>query len=391
MSVKAAQHVACRRSISLGAGAAHAAKDLVIALRPISSGLDPADLNDNLSQSAARMMFQGLYMLDKDMKLMPGLAESYEANEEATEFIFHLRHGVTFQDGTPFNAQAVKFSFDRAGNPDNHLKRQSLFVMIDHTDVVDDYTVKTDAEVSVRRVHQRPRTSGRADRHRRRRCSSMARSSTRHPVGTGPYKFVTWQRRYAQAEEERALLEAGPAEGRQHHLSSVPENGAGWRCCRPGRRSSSTRCRPRWRVAEEQPDDHSVRRASILARYVALNNMRKPFDDPRVRQALNYAVDKQAFIKVVFNGHAEPMDSPMPPLLGFYQGRAPIRTIRRRPRRCWPRRAIRTDSRSTLTGGAATLVAARHAVPAAATRRRGGEGEGGAAGGRCADGEGCST
>jgi len=58
---------------------------------------------------------------------------------------------------------------------------------------------------------------------------------------------------------------------------------------------------------------------SILGRYVALNVMRKPFDDPRVRLALNYAVDKQAFIKVVFSGHADTMDSPMPQLLPFHQ------------------------------------------------------------------------
>jgi glutathione transport system substrate-binding protein len=118
------------------------AKDLVVGVPANLTGLDPADLNDNLSQSAARLMFEGLYMLDEHMKLRPQLAESYEASEDAKEFTFHLRKGVTFQDGTPFNAEAVKFSFDRAGNPDNHLKRQSLFVMIAHTDMVDDYTVR---------------------------------------------------------------------------------------------------------------------------------------------------------------------------------------------------------------------------------------------------------
>ena len=128
------------------------------------TGLDPADLNDNISQSAARLMFEGLYMLDEHMKLQPQLAESYEATEDAKEFTFHLRKGVTFHDGTPFNAAAVKFSFDRAGNPENHLKRQSLYVMIDHTDVVDDYTVQDGAEISVRRLRQRHRASGRADR-----------------------------------------------------------------------------------------------------------------------------------------------------------------------------------------------------------------------------------
>ena len=130
-------------SLAFGAtGAAHAAKDLVVGVPDNLTGLDPADLNDNLSQSAARLMFEGLYMLDEHMKLRPQLAESFEASEDAKEFVFHLRKGVTFHDGTPFNAAAVKFSFDRAGNPENHLKRQSLYVMIDHTDVVDDNTVK---------------------------------------------------------------------------------------------------------------------------------------------------------------------------------------------------------------------------------------------------------
>ena len=60
------------------AGAAHAAKDLVVGVPDANlTGLDPADLNDNLSQSAARLMFEGLYMLDEHMKLRPQLAESY--------------------------------------------------------------------------------------------------------------------------------------------------------------------------------------------------------------------------------------------------------------------------------------------------------------------------
>src|ERR1700747_3357494 len=95
--------------------AALATADLVVGVPANLTGLDPADLNDNLSQSAARLMFEGLYMLDEHMKLRPQLAESYEASEDAREFTFHLRKGVAFHDGTPFNAAAVKFSFDRAG------------------------------------------------------------------------------------------------------------------------------------------------------------------------------------------------------------------------------------------------------------------------------------
>ena len=184
---------------------AFAAKDLVVGVPANLTGLDPADLNDNLSQSAARLMFEGLYMLDEHMKLRPQLAESYEASEDAKEFTFHLRKGVTFQDGTPFNAAAVKFSFDRAGNPENHLKRQSLFVMIDHTDVVDDYTVRVVLKypfgafvndiahpgaliVSPKSVQQYRQGGDTA--------------SVRHRA----VQVRELERRYAEAEEERALL-----------------------------------------------------------------------------------------------------------------------------------------------------------------------------------------
>src|SRR5260370_38257076 len=124
------------------AAAVSPAAELVVAVAENLNGLDPQDLNDNISQAASRLTHEGLFKLDRDMKLIPALAERFEANEEATQFIFHLRKGVKFPDGTPFNTAAVKFSFDRGGNPANNLKRQSIYVMIDHTDVVDDNTVK---------------------------------------------------------------------------------------------------------------------------------------------------------------------------------------------------------------------------------------------------------
>src|SRR5579863_4606329 len=111
--------------------------DLTVGVPTNLTGLDPADVNDTLSQSACRLMMQGLYGFDKDMNLIPGLAESYIANDTATEFTFKLRTGISFHDGAPFDAAAVKANFDRVTNAANHLKRTSLFAMIDHTEVVD--------------------------------------------------------------------------------------------------------------------------------------------------------------------------------------------------------------------------------------------------------------
>ena len=135
---------------SLGLAAAAAARpsraagnaDLTVGVPTNLTGLDPADVNDTLSQTACRLMMQGLYGFDKDMNLIPVLAESYTADETATEFTFKLRTGISFHDGAPFDAAAVKANFDRVTNPANHLKRTSLFAMIDHTEVVDSTTAK---------------------------------------------------------------------------------------------------------------------------------------------------------------------------------------------------------------------------------------------------------
>lgn len=301
------------------AAPSHAAHDLVVGLSDNLTGLDPADLNDNISQSAARLMFEGLYVLDQDMKLVPALAESYEANETATEFTFHLRKGVVFHDGTPFNADAVKSSFDRAGNPANHLKRQSLFVMIDHTDVVDPYTVKVVLKYPFGAFVNDIAHPG-AMIVSPKSVADYGKDMTRHPSGTGPYQFISWNADTMKMKKNEHYWKPGLPRIDTITYRAVPENGARIAMLKAGEAQFILPVPPEMMQSlEGNPDINLYDEPSILTRYVALNNLRKPFDDPRVRLALNYAIDKQAFIKVVFSGHADRMDSTMPPKLGFYQ------------------------------------------------------------------------
>ena len=296
-----------------------AAKDVVVGLPVNLTGLYPADLNDNASQSAARLMFEGLYNLDEHMKLQPQLAESYEASEDAKEFVFHLRKGITFHDGTPFNAEAVKFSFDRAGNPENHLKRQSLYVMIDHTDAVDEYTARVvlkypfGAFVNDIAHPGALIVSPKSVQH-------YGKEVTRHPSGTGPYEFVSWSADTLKMKKNEHYWRPGEPKLDSITYRSVPENGARIAMLAAGEAQFIYPVPPELiRSLEGSPTITVFDEPSILGRYIALNNMRKPFDDQRVRLALNYAVNKEEFIKVVFSGHADPMDSPMPALLPFYQ------------------------------------------------------------------------
>jgi len=118
------------------------AKDIVIGIAEDFTTLDPHNAIDNLSLSAERMMTEGLFGFDRDMHVVPVLAEEYEVSPDVKQFTITLKRGIKFHDGTDFNAAAVKASFDRVTNPENKLRRYVLFSNIQRTEVVDDYTVK---------------------------------------------------------------------------------------------------------------------------------------------------------------------------------------------------------------------------------------------------------
>src|SRR5204862_2766406 len=108
-------------ALALGALAvapAYAAKDVVFAVASTFTTTDPYDANDTLSQAMAKSFYEGLYGFDKDMKMVPVLAESYEASKDGLVYTVKLRKGVKFHDGTDFNAAAVKVNLDRVTNPD---------------------------------------------------------------------------------------------------------------------------------------------------------------------------------------------------------------------------------------------------------------------------------
>ena len=302
---------------------AHAAGDVVIGLDANIVGLDPADLNDNLSMTASRTMLQGLYGFDKDMKMVPVLAESTDANAEATEFVVHLRHGVVFHDGASFNAEAVKTSFDRARNPENHLKRASLYNVIKSVDVVDDSTVKITLNAPFgafinNLAHQAFAISS------PKAIAEFGKDLTRHPSGTGPYKFVSWETDTLKVAKNEHYWKPGLPKIDTLTIRSNPENGARLASLQAGEAQFIYPMPPELvRVVEKDPKIDVVASHSIYARYVALNTLRKPFDDVRVRQALNYAVDKTAFLKVVFSGYGLPLDAPLPSNLSGYSKQTP--------------------------------------------------------------------
>src|SRR5258705_8363343 len=109
----------------------------------VSNNVDPLDPNVTTFSSVGIIMahvFDPLVWQDPLGTFHPGLATEWSVNDDASEYTFKLRQDVTFHDGTPFNAQAVKFTFDRIVNPDT--KSQTAFSLIGpykETEIVDDY------------------------------------------------------------------------------------------------------------------------------------------------------------------------------------------------------------------------------------------------------------
>ncbi len=280
--------------------------------------LDPANANDTLSQSAARLMLEGLLGFDKNMKVIPLLAESYEADEDAMTFTFHLRKGITFQDGTPFDAQAVKVNLERVANPANHLKRQSLLAPLDHVEVVDQYTAKcvlkdpfgafmpTIAHPALQLLSPAA-------------IEKYGAQIGRNPVGTGPFRFVSWSPDTLKVEANPHYWQSGIPSLKGVTVRSNPEDGARIAMLQAGEAQFIYPVPPPMvKLVQNSSRLALIDDPSIIVNYIAMNVNKKPYDDPRVRQALNHAINKEAYIKVVFNGYAQQLLSPEPPLVTFY-------------------------------------------------------------------------
>ncbi len=179
---------------------------LTVGLGSEPETLDPGDAVYVQEQFVLINLFDSLLSMAPDATLHPGLASSWEANDDYTEFTFNLRQDVTFHDGTPFDAAAVKASFDHIVS-DAVLESGGKTLLVDHqyteTEVVDDYTAV------VKFAAPYPTFLRDAARQWLSISSPAALEKYgtdygRNPVGTGPFRFVQWD------AQSQLVLERNP-------------------------------------------------------------------------------------------------------------------------------------------------------------------------------------
>ncbi|MBN3067564.1 glutathione ABC transporter substrate-binding protein GsiB [Pectobacterium brasiliense] len=318
MTIKRRWLVAAGVTAAMAASPVWAAKDAVIAVGSTFTSLDPYDANDSLSQTVAKSFYQGLFGFDKEMKLVNVLADSYDVSPDGLTYTVKLHPGVKFHDGTAFNAAAVKVNLDRASNPDNRLKRYNLFKMIDKTEEVDDLTVKitlkTPFSAFVNNLaHPAAVMISPAA------LKQYGKDIGFHPVGTGPYRFVTWnQTDFVKVEKFNGYWKAGLPKLDSITWRPVVDNNTRAALLQTGEAQFAYPIPfEQAKVLEKNDKLALVASPSILHRYISMNVTQKPFDNPKVREALNYAINKEALIKVAFSGYATSAEGPLPSSIDY--------------------------------------------------------------------------
>ena len=295
------------------AGPAFAAGDPVLAIGGQPETLDPYNTNTTLTTAVTKSFYEGLFEFDKDLKVRNVLAESYEVSPDGLVYTFKLREGVKFHDGTDFNAEAVKVNLDRVTNPDNKLSRFNQFNRIAKVEVVSPYSVRiTLKEPFSPFINSLAHAS--AAMISPAALAKYGKDIAFHPVGTGPFTFVDWkQTDYVKGAKFDGYWNKGFPKVDTITWKPVLENNTRAAMLQTGEADFAFPLPYEQIHTLKKNEKLKVEiRPSIILRYVSLNMLHKPFDDLRVRQAINYAINKEALTKVAFAGYAKPADGIVP-------------------------------------------------------------------------------
>jgi ABC-type transport system substrate-binding protein len=283
---------------------------LTIALSAEPVDTDPANTGGTPSAAAEMLMYNGLVNLTPEQQIVPDLAESWTAADDT--WTFKLRQGVKFHDGTPFNAAAVKYTFDRYLVNSEKVRRAGDWgPYLASVEAVDDATVQFKTKgIDAFFLN---RLAGEVGIPSPTQLQKLGKDYLKNPVGTGPFKFKEWVPgvnitvvRNDDYFGDKAYLD-------QVIMRPISEDTTRALALQSGEVQMATPVTPELiSQLQSDPNINIVSRATTLNLMFGMNNTRSPFDNVKVRQALNYAIDRDAIVKNVYSGLAQAMQGAVP-------------------------------------------------------------------------------
>ncbi|MFB3887517.1 MAG: ABC transporter substrate-binding protein [Thermodesulfobacteriota bacterium] len=301
---------------------AHAQKPVYGGSITIALAVEPPGLDPTTATSAVipRVVYsnilEGLVKIDRNGKIAPALARDLRISKDGKEYTFVLKRGVKFHDGKPFDAEDVKFTFERLMDEKTGTAHREYYKDIDSIQAVNSHTMK----IRLKNANSmflfnlaRPDSV-----IINRQAVDQLKSA---PIGTGPFKFVEWMpgdhitlskfgdfhrkgipyldkvtfRFIGDPSAQIAGLKAGDIDAIAYDVS--PENAL---------------------LLEKDPKFKVLNGYTTTKVILSTNNSRKPFNDVRIRKAMAYAIDRNALIKGAMSGYGIPIGSHMDPGNPYY-------------------------------------------------------------------------
>jgi peptide/nickel transport system substrate-binding protein len=301
---------------------AHAQKPVRGGSLTIAQAVEPPGMDPSTGVSTAipRIVYsnvlEGLVKIDRNGKIVPALAKDYKISKDGKEYTFILQKGVKFHDGKPFDAEDVKFTFERLMDSKAGIAHPEYYKDIDSVQVMDSQTIK----IKLKNVNSMFLFNlARGDSIIVSKQGADKLKS--EPIGTGPFKVGEWIRgdhvtlaRFdgyykrdlphldkvtfkfiGDPSAQIASLKAGDIDVIAYDVS--PENAA---------------------LLDKDPKFKVFNGYTTTKVIMSINNSRKPFDDVRVRRAMAHAIDRNAIIKGAMSGYGVPIGSHMDPGNPYY-------------------------------------------------------------------------
>ncbi|ELK40726.1 ABC transporter substrate-binding protein [Brevibacillus agri] len=306
-------------------------KQLIVGRGGDTVGLDPIAQTDGESFKVTENIFDTLVgYAEESTEVVPSLAEKWEISPDGLTYTFHLRSGVKFHDGTDFNAEAVKWNFERWSDKNHPQHNKEGFEyyndmfggykgdethVIKSVEAVDAQTVKFTLNRPLAPFIQNLGMSCFAIASPKAVQEMGPEKFNEKPVGTGPFKFVEWKRNDTiTLEKNPDYWNAGFPKLDKLVFKVIPENTARLTALTSGEIDMMDGLNPDdAETVKGNSDLQLILRPSMNIGFVGFNVEKKPLDNPKVREAIAYAVNKPAIIDAFFAGLGQPAVNPMPP------------------------------------------------------------------------------
>ncbi|MDR2528791.1 MAG: ABC transporter substrate-binding protein [Synergistaceae bacterium] len=284
-----------------------------------ASTLDPQQAVDTMSFAVTKHINEPLVTVDgKTKELTPVLAERWEILDQQT-YKFYLRKGVKFHNGEPFTAEDVVFSLKRVADPKSaYANSRGRFIDMNGFEILDDHTliVRTVGPVggwleSMKHPY--------ASIYSKKAVEQAGADYFRNPVGTGPFKFKKWVKGESIELEAFEDYYGKKPNFKNFHIRVLPDDSSRVIALETGKVDMiyAAPANDQERLNQPSSKVKVIKAPGLNLIYLGMNTQKKPLNDPRVRLAIDYAINKDAYDQVVYQGNSTRPAGPLVPLSTF--------------------------------------------------------------------------